>query len=110
MSKSGFMLSFMVHEIRLCIDDAFYGALDARKENNEEKVKELMDLYERNQRLLHLGIEMIEESLEDFDWKWAAEGGHLCVRDWEWFGDRLKEAGVSKEEYDKKWKVERKAG
>ena len=48
---------------------------------------------------------MIEESLDDWDWKWAAEGGHLCRRDWEWFGEDLKKAGVSKEEYDKKWDV-----
>ena len=105
MSKSGFMLSLKVHEIRLCINDLFYGALEARKENNEEKVKEIMDSYEQNQRLLHLGIEMIEESLEDFDWQWAADEGQLCERDWEWFEKDLGKAGVNKEAHDKKWKV-----
>lgn len=108
MSKAGFMLRFMVDDLHISLDDAFYGALDAQKEGNEKGVKELTLEYEKTREMIRMGTQMIEAELDDWDWKWLAEGGHLCQMDWVWFGDTLEKAGISKEEYDKKWKV--KAG
>jgi hypothetical protein len=64
--------------------------------------------YQKMNRLVDLGYEMLlDGGLEEWDWQWASDTGHLCEMDWEWFKEDLERAKVSKEEHDKKWKVGR---
>jgi len=105
MSKAGFMLKFMVHDLHISLDEIFYEALRAQREGNEKGVKELTREHEKTQEMIRMGMDMMEEGLDHWDWKWLAKGGHLSQMDWAWFGDTLKKEGISKEEFDKKRKV-----
>ena len=96
--------------IELDVDDEVGEIVMAAERGDMAGVQKHYEEYQKMERLRNLGYEMlIDGKLKDWDWKWAADGGHLCDMDWEWFKDDLEKAKVSREEYDKKWKSGRTA-
>ena len=88
----------MEEEVDAIVISAECGDMDGVKKHYEE--------YQKMNRLRTLGYEMlIDGGLKEWDWQWAADNGHLCDMDWIWFKEDLDKAVVSKEEFDKKWKV-----
>jgi hypothetical protein len=98
-------LMFQIHDMELSQDDAFYNALKAARENNEEAIRKAEDNYHKAGRLAQLGYEMLlVGDLSDWDWTWAARSGHLCKKDFEWFAEELAKVGViSYEDYITNW-------
>ena len=103
--RSSSWLEFIVADLDICVDDAVGEILEAHKNNNEEAINKALESYHKYRRRVKLGWEMIMDGRKDWDWKWAAKGGHLCDRDWEWFAKDLKKAKISRKEYNKKWKA-----
>jgi len=98
-------LEFVVHDIDICVDEAVGEILEAHKKNDEEAINKAVEDYHKSRRMVYLGQEMLMCGLKEWSWQWAADEGQLCERDWEWFAEDLKKAGVNKEAYDKKWNV-----
>ena len=99
-------LKFTIVDLEIFRSEALGGMVYAHDEKDDETFKKCFKEYERIDRLITMGYEMlIEGKLKEWDWKWLADGGRLCRRDWyeDWFKKDLEKDGVSKEEYDKKW-------
>ena len=106
MSKIDSFLKFQVYDLGIHRDEAVSGIVIAHEKKDDDGVKKSYKDYQLYDRMIQIGESMIDGGLENWDWKWVANEGHLCDMDWkeEWFKDNLEKAGVSKEEYDKKWK------
>ena len=92
--------------IELDVDDEVGEIVLAAEKGDLVGVRKHYDEYQKMSRLSNLGYEMlIDGGLKECDWQRAADGGHLCDMDWEWFKADLERAKVSREEYNKKWKV-----
>jgi len=90
-------------QLMLELEDTVYNMLDACKKGEEEATNKYLEEYNKLNRLIELGYEMIiDGKLKKWDWKWLYEGGKLSQMDWLWFGKDLKESGLSEEEYYKK--------
>jgi len=91
--------------LEMNLDDEVGEMLMAHERGDDDGVKEHYQKYLEANRLVDLGYEMlIDGKLEKWDWQWLADGGHLCDMDWVWFKDWLEKDGVSREEYNLKWK------
>jgi len=91
--------------IELDVDDEVTQIVMAAERDDKDGVIEHYNKYKKAKRLRDIGYEMmIDGKLEEWNWQWAADGGHLCDMDWEWFKEELENAKVSREEFDKKWK------
>lgn len=84
--------------------EAVGGILVAHDKKDEKGIKDALVEYERIDKLIDHGMIQLEAGQKDWSWKWLADTGNLCDRDWVWFKDDLEKAGVSKAEFDKKWK------
>lgn len=103
----GSILGFRIMDLEIYRDEAVGDILLGHDHKSDKEVEKAFKEYERYRRLVEMGYEMLfDGKLEEWDWHWLADGGHLCDRDWydDWFKKDLEKAGVSKEEYDKKWK------
>lgn len=101
-------LKFILADLDLSEHEAVCGIVQAHRDNNDSKVNESYDQYLKIRRLISIGEEMlIDMKLEHWDWQKAADEGYLCEMDWIWFKDKLEEAKVNKEEYDKKWRIQK---
>lgn len=101
----GFMLNFQMTEIWLNIEESVCHMVQCHDKKDEEGFKKAFEEFKKHSQSYLIGEKMRDHNLEEWDWKWAAETGHLCNYDWILFGDEIIKAGVSKEEYDKKWKT-----
>ena len=98
-------LKFTIEDIELSQNEAIGGMLVGHDEKDDEKFQKAFHEYEKYDRLLQLGYEMlIDGKLDDWDWKWAVKLGYLCEMDFEWFELDLKKAEINKEEYYEQWK------
>lgn len=98
-------MEFIVHDLDIYVDEAVGEILVAHKNNDEAAINKALESYHRSRRLVSLGWEMVMEGLKEWDWKWAADSGNLCDKDWEWFKEDLEKAKINKEEFYKKWAV-----
>ena len=101
---SNFIFSLTFDEICLNINDAVFNMAEAYGRGNQEEMDKARDEYFKRDQLLDKAILHIENGKHDWDWQWLADDGHLCDHDWIWFKEDLEKAGVSREEFDKKWK------
>lgn len=91
--------------IEIDVGDEVGEIVMAAERGDMDGVRKHYEEYQKMDRLRDIGyLMLIDGGLKEWDWQWAADGGHLCDMDWEWFKDDLEKAKVSKEEYDKKWK------
>ena len=98
------ILELQIHEIDLCLDEAVIGMVIAHEAKDDKKFKEEYLEYDKNRSMLKMGYSMAEHGVEIWDWKWVAETGHCCDQDWMWFEEEFVKAGITREEYNKKWK------
>ena len=96
MSKFG-ILTLYIQEAFIDLDEIF---LDREpKPTQEEYCK-----YQKISRYIQMCLRLIDDDKEDFDWKYLANNGLLCQRDFnpEYFAESLKKAGIgSYKEYNK---------
>ena len=99
------ILIIMVRLMERNRDDAFYSAVDSARKNDEEAIKKAEEEYCKAVRGIELGYEMLLGGvLAGWEWTWLAKNGHLCKKDFEWFGEDLKKAGItSYDDYIKNW-------
>lgn len=91
---------FLDLELDIVISETVYDI--AHEENNEERLKKYKE-YEKYDRLFKIGQNQIKCGLKNWDWKYLAEGGHLCERDFEWFKEEIENAGIDIAKYIEKW-------
>jgi hypothetical protein len=98
-------LFFIVSDLRIYEEEAVYALIDAHVKGDQIEIDKATDYYQMRNQLVSKALEHIECGKKDkFDWKWLADEGKLCDKDWEWFKEDLEKAGVSREAFDKKWK------
>ena len=97
------MLNFVMHDLGITVDECVQRMFVHHQEKHEDDFQKAFKDYELYSQKYRIGERMAGANLENWDWKWAADTGNLSENDWKEFGDEIIAAGVSKEEFDKKW-------